>query len=452
MMRPALLFHLVVSAQLGAALQPADRLAPGDQSVPMLEIKSAAPPPAWALWQRHLLQQLWPAAQEFVKAYTRPDGTLIWRDAWPGMDGSDDGYESFYNFPLYYALGGPDELLPLSLKLWEAVTRQFTAYGQVHREFDGSYDWMHHGEGYVNFFFGLADPNLATVRERSKRFAGFYLGDDPAVPNYDPHLKLIRSPLTGSRGPRFVTTALDWSTHRDDLAPYPLPFEDIPGVSSGRDWLDDAKLPAILQALNERMMRCDVPLNLTATSLMTDAYLHTSDDTYKRWVLDYVGAWMERVRQNRGILPDNVGPSGTVGQFMQGKWWGGYHGWRWPHGLFNQLEATLIGAINAHLLSGDPNYFELPRSVLRLVASQARTENGQVQVPHRHGDSGWYDYRPINVSYLVHLWAWSAESRRLPVDRHPGKPADFRPIGLSQSQRRLRARGLLAPIHGRSGP
>jgi len=26
------------------------------------------------------------------------------------------------------------------------VTRQFTAYGQVWREFDAYYDWMHHGE------------------------------------------------------------------------------------------------------------------------------------------------------------------------------------------------------------------------------------------------------------------------------------------------------------------
>ena len=97
---------------------------------------------------------------EFVEKYTRDDGTLIWRDAWPGMDGSDDGYESFYNFPLYYALGGPEEIHRLSRKLWDAVTRQFTGYGQIHNEFDAYYDWMHHGESYTYFyFFGLADPD-----------------------------------------------------------------------------------------------------------------------------------------------------------------------------------------------------------------------------------------------------------------------------------------------------
>ena len=83
------------------------------------------------------------AAEKFVESYTREDGSFIWRDAWPGMDGSDDGYEAYYNFPLYYALGGPREILDLSTRLWNAVTRQFTEYGQVHREFDAYYYWMH---------------------------------------------------------------------------------------------------------------------------------------------------------------------------------------------------------------------------------------------------------------------------------------------------------------------
>lgn len=384
----------------------------------VLEIKTVQPPPEWALRQRHLLDQMGPAVREFVARYTRPDGTLIWRDRWPGMDGSDDGYESFYNFNLYYALGGPDDLLALSQRLWDAVTRQFTAYGQIHNEFDGSYDWMHHGEGCQSFFgFGLADPNLPQVRERSQRFAGLYLNEDPQAINYDPRLKLMRSPLTGSRGPRWVTTAEDWSTHRDDLAPYPLPYDDIPGVVSGQAWLDDEKLPAILQAINRRMMRSDVPLNLTATSLFADAYMHTGAGKYKQWILEYVEAWLERMRQNGGILPDNVGPSGKIGELMDGKWWGGYYGWRWPHGLLNQIESTLIAAINARLVSGSDRYFELPRSVLRLVEKNSRIVDGQRLVPHRYGDRGWHDYRPLNPSFLIHLWYWTQD------------PGDYQRIG-----------------------
>jgi len=373
--------------------------------LPPIELATTAPPPAWALWQRHLLDQLHPAAIEFVRRYTRPDGTLIWRDRWPGMDGSDDGYESFYNFALYYALGGPDDLLPLAHKLWDAVTRQFTEYGQVHREFDGYYDWMHHGESYVSFyFFGLADPQHPAWRERTVRFAGLYLGEEPEAPNYDPGRKLIRSPITGSRGPRFVNTAEDWVTHREVLSGYPLPYDDVPQVPDSGAWRNETQFPYLLEAMNRRMMRGDVPLNLTASSLVLNAYLATGEATYARWIEEYVGAWMERVRANGGILPDNVGLSGRIGEYMDGRWWGGYYGWRWPHGLFNQVEATLIGAVNAFLVSHDARYFELPRSVLRLVQAQGRREGDRLLVPHRHDQRGWYDYRPLNPSYLVHLW------------------------------------------------
>jgi len=328
------------------------------------------------------------------------------------MDGSDDGYESFYNFPLYYALGGPEEIHRLSRELWDGVTRQFTEYGQIYNEFDAYYDWMHHGESYTYFyFFGLADPTVQKTRERALRFAGLYLNEDPDAPNYDPTRKLIRSPINGSRGPRFVNSAEDWVTHRPVLADYPLPYDDIPHVTDSSAWIDDEKFPFILEALNSRMMRADVPLNLTATSLILNAYMYTGEPKYKQWIEEYVGAWMERTRNNDGILPDNVGPNGKIGETMDGKWWGGYYGWRWPHGLFNQVEATLIGASNAYLLTGDAEYLELPRSVLELVRSKARVEKGHVVVPHRHGEEGWYDYRPINPAHLVYLWHISQDDR-----------------------------------------
>ena len=188
---------LVWLSAFSRAAEPRPEIA----ELPTIEITEAGPPPEWALWERQVLDRLYPAALEFVRRYTREDGTLVWRDQWPGMDGSDDGYESFYNFPLYYALGGPEEINALSRRLWDAVTKQFTQYGQVHNEFDGYYDWMHHGEAYTNFyFFGLADPTDQKFRERSLRFAGLYLGEDPAAPNWDAERKLIRSPITGPAG------------------------------------------------------------------------------------------------------------------------------------------------------------------------------------------------------------------------------------------------------------
>lgn len=399
---------LVWLSALGRAAEPRPEIA----DLPTIEITDAGPPPEWALWERQLLDRLYPAALEFVHKYTREDGTLIWRDRWPGMDGSDDGYESFYNFPLYYALGGPEEINPLSRRLWDAVTKQFTQYGQVHNEFDAYYDWMHHGEAYTNFyFFGLADPTDVKFRERSLRFAGLYLGEDPAAPNWDAERKLIRSPITGSRGPRFVNTAEDWVTHREVLADYPLPYADIPNVMSSDAWIDDARFPFILDTMNRRMMRGDVPLNLTASSLVLNAYMYSGDEKYRRWIEEYVTAWTERMRANGGILPDNVGPSGRIGENMDGKWWGGYYGWRWPHGLFNQVESTLIGGTNAYLVSGDPKYLELPRAVLALAEQQKRIEPGRVVVPHRYGDKGWYDYRPIKPAHPAYLWTVSQDPR-----------------------------------------
>ncbi|MGH1559152.1 hypothetical protein ACRAWD_18620 [Caulobacter segnis] len=52
-----------------------------------------------------------------------------------------------------------------------------------------------------------------------KRFSGFYTGEDPAVPNYDPKLKIIRSMITGSKGPDAAAgdaPGLGWRPVRPD--------------------------------------------------------------------------------------------------------------------------------------------------------------------------------------------------------------------------------------------
>ena len=62
-------------------------------------------------------------------------------------------------------------------------------------------------------------------------------------------------------------------------------------------------------------------------------------------MLTYLSAWAERTAANKGIIPDNVGLSGHIGESMEGKWWGGYYGWRWPHGAINLLEATVVAGM-----------------------------------------------------------------------------------------------------------
>ena len=139
--------------------------------------------------------------------------------------------------------------------------------------------------------------------------------------------RIIRSPINGSKSPRFELTAEDWSTHRADLSRYLSPYEDVPGFGTSDPfsavvWTDDATFARVLELMNERMAHGDVPLNLNATSLVTNAYLYTGDEKYRRWVLDYVQAWMDRAKQNGGVIPDNVGPNGRIGERMNGKWWG----------------------------------------------------------------------------------------------------------------------------------
>src|SRR5690606_24744413 len=104
-------------------------------------------------------------------------------------------------------------------------------------------------------------------RNRAVKFADMYL-DGAKEGNYDGKNRIMRSPLNGSKGPRFVNTVEDWVTHQAILAKYPLPYNDIPTVTSSEDWIDEEKVHHIIEALNKRMMKGDVPLNLTSTSLM----------------------------------------------------------------------------------------------------------------------------------------------------------------------------------------
>ena len=383
-----------------------------------VESTGTGTPPAWARLQRRAIAAMNDAAVAFVERYTDADGFLVWRAEWPGMDGSDDGYESFASFPLFYALGGSPLVHELSRKQWNAITRQFTGYGQIWREFDAYYDWMHHGESNLYlYYFGLADPEVAIDRERALRFAAMYMGEDPQAENWDAERRLIRSPITGSRGPCFKMTAEDWSTHRPILADYLSPYEDVPGTGADRDpmalanWNDDAIFEAVLERMNKRMARGDVPLNLTATSLITHAYIHTGEEKYRRWVLDYLAAWLERTEANGGITPDNIGPSGRIGECMNGKWWGGYYGWRWPHGAFSILEPLLIAGSNALLLTGDRSHLDLVRSQFERLWALGKVEGGQFVIPARHGDAGWFDFRPPDPRYLIHLYFLTGAER-----------------------------------------
>src|SRR4030095_14219440 len=108
-------------------------------------------PPSWAVMQRLLIKTMEEAAPIYLKRFTRPGGTVY------GEGMVDDVYEMFFNWPLFYAMGGDAKLLHWALQEWSAITRQFTYQdAQVHKELFANSDWFHISEGSIAFYdFGV---------------------------------------------------------------------------------------------------------------------------------------------------------------------------------------------------------------------------------------------------------------------------------------------------------
>ncbi len=381
----------------------------GDLSLDVFVCDTPQSPPAWALYERQLIDTLNQASIEFYDTYVLEDGTLEWKERYEGgMNSSDDAYEAFRGYSLLTALGGSEEVDRRHRYVWEGITKQFTRYGQIYREFDSNWDWMHHGEGYISLYpMGLVDPDDAIFRDRSTRFAAMYTGEDPEAPNWDPEQKIILAVMNGSRGPKMEWVKRDWIPTNGNLTYYPLPFFDIPGVEESTAWINDHpdndQFAKLVKAMSDRMAKGDVPINLATTALIANAYLYTGDEKYVQWVKDYVGTWERLTQENGGITPDNVGLSGKIGEYT-GHWWGGYYGWVWPRGGTDVVYATLTSAKVGTLLTGDKRYAELPRSQMAVMRNEGRLENGRYVMPIRHDHRGWYHYSTEIAYPYVNLW------------------------------------------------
>ncbi|MEM7031545.1 MAG: hypothetical protein AAF629_18430 [Chloroflexota bacterium] len=398
----------------------------------MITIKATIPcttPPTWAILERQLIDLMNKATQPFLDRYIRDDGELIWREGGTqSRDGADDFYEATYNWPLFYLLGGGDHLLEQGQRIWDGITRQLARAGMVYKEYEIGYDQFHQGESYIYFYFlCLADPTNERNLDRAKRFAGFYLNEDPEAQNYDPEYKIIRAAHNGSGGPRWGFSDADPPTYNwgPGMRVYGLPFHDFPDIQHYDDLQDPAKAHQMGQAMHDRMGQGDVAGNLIITSLITNAYLMTGDERYRAWIIEYIDAWVKRAQENGGLLPDNVGPNGQVGALMQGKWYGGLYGWTWPHGYYNIGMAATISGTNAFLLTGNTTYLDLPRSQYDAIwglgeVRDVRNEEMSLSAhwlatltdddyhlfvaPYRYGDHGWFDYQPLSPVYPTAIW------------------------------------------------
>jgi hypothetical protein len=375
-----------------------------------IEAKERARPPAWAVLERELMRAMDQAAPLYLEKYTRPGGALVWREDYPG-DGvwADDLYEAFFNWPLYCALGGSGYIGQKAVEEWNALTRQITYdYGRATKEFINDDDWFHNSENYIYFYYlGLADPTNAEMMRRARRFAGLYMGEDSQAPNYDPEHRLIRSPFSGSRGPLFHARYAD--------VQYNIEYGHAalgPGFAFPEKWYEDAQWrEKVHRRFDEVVMRGDIPVNLGVVVLVTNAYLYSGEDQYRDWVVEYVEAWMRRIEENGGIIPDNVGLSGKIGEYRQGQWWGGFYGWTGRFSLHMMGSAMTIAAECAQLVTGEARYLELIRSQLDMLIERGREEAGRLLVPFKHRDEGWTEFRPMIPQDPIHLWAASMEER-----------------------------------------
>ena len=378
-------------------------------------------PPAWAVLQRRLIEAIDTAAPIYLEKYTRPGGELVWQEEYPG-DGvwADDLYEAFFNWPHYYALGGSAYTGTKAFEEWNAVTRQIEYdYGRAHKEFISDDDWFHNAENYIYFYhLGMADPTSRQMMRRAQRFAGFYLNEDPEAPNYDPKHKIVRSPFSGSRGPRASARYADVQYNLVHGHATLGPRYDAP---SGEWWKDEGTRREVHRRFDEVVMRSDVPVNLSIAPLMATAFFYTGEDRYRNWIEEYVGAWIDRTRANNGVLPDNIGPNGQIGEMRDGQWWGGFYGWTGRFGHSMVSRSLMIAADAAHKITGDDQYLDLVRMYLDNLIERGKEENGRLLVPYKHtSEEGWSEFRPVDPLAPVHLWSVSHKAedwRRLETFR-----------------------------------
>ena len=392
-------------------------------------IDSPMTPPAWALLERELLRANIQACLKFFDRYFDQRGYLLCVERWGGDDGPDDAIENLTDWPVLHALGAPDVILYSYKKAWEGHLRQYTQArtvevpfardGMYYKEFHGMFDWLHIGEGLTVFNLqGLSDPYDDNFQKRVRRYAGFYMNEDPQAPNYDPKHKMIRSLFNGSRGPLLrKATALDWAGDPIEIAGR---FKLNHGERSYQEMLEHFK--------DYTDILGDHPQNLGATTLALNAYMLAHEPKFRTWLLEYVDAWAQRTIDNGGIIPTNIGLDGSTGGACGGKWYGGVYGWGFSvivpqtgeiaHRNNHHLGLTGFG--NALLLTGNQRYVDVWRQMIEKVNANQKVVDGRVMYPHMYGDHGWYHYtlEPYSHGALeVYYWSMDRQDlKRLPKD------------------------------------
>ncbi|MEX0729117.1 MAG: hypothetical protein WEB58_01595 [Planctomycetaceae bacterium] len=421
----------------------------------VLNLETPMAPPEWALLERELLRANSEACRVFYEKYFDERGYLLCVERWGANDGPDDAIECLQNWPILYALGGDDDVDAMTRQAWEGHLRQYTLAkttevpmardGMYFREFPVMIDWLHLSEGLTVFsFLGLSEPDDNSWRARTKRYAGFYTGEDPTTPNYDPQHKIIRSMWTGSKGPLLrPATPLDWAGDPIDVEGR---FNPLHGEKTFAQFLDHYR--------DYTDVVGDHPSNLLATSLALNAYMLDHEPKYKDWILEYVGAWNDRIAANQNIIPSKVGLDGKIGG-ESGKWYAGTYGWGFTVTVpqdgskahRNTVGIGFYGFANAYLLTGEDKYLDGWRRQIDDINSHAKSVEGQKMYPQMFGDRGWYAYStsPYQIGALE-IYSLTLDPKdkvrvtnRAWLDWLDGKNPNFPVESLKRDWERLRS-------------
>ncbi|MCI0462548.1 MAG: hypothetical protein L0Z62_36830 [Gemmataceae bacterium] len=422
-----------------------------------VRLDTPLPPPGWALLQRELLRANAAACKEFYQRYFDERGWLLCVERWGGDDGPDDAIENCMDWPVVHALGGADDVRTLYTRAWEGHLRQYTLAkttrvpfardGMYYKEFPVMFDWLHHAEGLTVFNLqGLSDPNDPRFRQRARRFAGFYMNEDPGAPNYDPKHKIIRSMFNGSRGPLLrKATALDWAGD-------PIEVENRFKLGHGERNYEEM----LFHFKDYNDIIGDHPQNLAATTLALNAYMLQHEPKYRKWILEYADAWRDRTEQNGWLIPTNIGRDGKIGSAAGGKWYGGVYGWGFSVEVpqtkklahRNSHHLGFVGFMNAYLLTGEDRYLEVWRKQTDKVNAQKKVLDGRTVYPRMYGEQGWYHYTPEKYqSWALEIYLLSmkpADRARAPasawLDYLDGKNPSYPEEALRRDFARIRQR------------
>ena len=423
-----------------------------------IRISTPVSPPNWALLERELLQANAQACERFFARYFDERGYLRCVERWGGDDGPDDAIENCNDWPILHALGAPQVVQQMFKKAWAGHVRQYTEArtvdvpfardGMYYKEFPVMFDWQHNAEGLSVFnLHSLSDPYDRNYQRQVRRFAGFYLNEDPGAPNYDPQHKIIRSLFNGSRGPLLrKATALDWTGD-------PIEIENRFHLGHGER--NYKEMLAHFKDYNDIVG--DHPLNLLSSTLALNAYMLQHEPKYRKWLLDYVDAWLIRMEQNNHVIPSNIGLDGRIGGACNGKWYGGTYGWGFSVIVpqtgdiahRNRQHWGFIGFANAYLLTGDDRYLEAWRKQADVVNSNHKMINGKRMYPRMHGDQGWYGFTPEPYDYnsleIYYLSMKASDRARTPSSawlsylegKDPGYPERALRAEFSEIQNRV---------------